>query len=145
MKTIAQLALMLFMFSNAYADQSYEARFKCSANPNITNSTYVNANSDGQALALANEYIRNNTGYQNKGCSVIEVRGSGGGSNSRSSSNAEARYEAEFKCQASPNITNTTYVSATSDTQAALAAKNSIDNNTGYRNKGCTVTNIRKQ
>jgi len=136
-------SLIMLMATNAFADQSYEARFKCAASPNLTNTAYVSANNDAQALALANEYIRNNTGYQNKGCSVIEVKGNGG-SSSRAS-NSEASYVAEFKCQGSPNLTNSTYVSATSETQAALAAKSYIDNNTGYRNKGCTVTNLRKQ
>ena len=129
---------------NAYAKDSYEARFKCSAGPQYTNSTYVHANSDAQALSMANEYINSNTGYKNRGCSVIDVKNQSS-SSSMSSQSKEARYVVWFKCSATPQYTNNTYVSGTSETQAALEAKKYFDNNTGYKNKGCSVTEIRKQ
>lgn len=136
------LFIGLVFVSSAFAADTYEAKFKCATTPQYTNSTYVHANSDGQALALANEYISSNTGYRNKGCSVIEVKSQ---SSSRQLAPVEARYEVLFKCAATPQYTNSTYISATTDTQAALEGKNYFENNTGYRNKGCSVIEVRKQ
>jgi len=138
------LMLVSFFAFNANASDTYEARFKCSATPQLTNSTYVHANSDAQALGMANEYINSNTGYKNKGCSVIDVKNQSSRS-SMSGQSKEARYEVKFRCSATPQLTNSTYVSATSETQAALEGKKYFDNNTGYQNKGCSVTEVRQQ
>jgi len=136
--------LVLLAISNAYASGTYEARFRCSAAPQYTNSTYVHANSDAQALGMANEYINNNTGYKNKGCSVIDVRNQSSNP-SMSSQPKEVGYEIKFRCSATPQYTNSTYVTATSETQAALEGKKYFDSNTGYQNKGCAVIEIRQQ
>ena len=69
----AGIVLLLAIVSTTAHAASYEVRIKCPQNPNITESRYINANSDLEALNEANRILESNTSYQGKGCRIISV------------------------------------------------------------------------
>lgn len=57
---------------------------------------------------------------------------------------AKPTYEVKFVCSQYPNNTNVKTFTADSETQAILQAQDYYNNSTGFKNKGCQVTAVRK-
>ena len=57
---------------------------------------------------------------------------------------AKPTYEVKFVCQQIPNNIHVQTFRADNETQAIMLTKDYYNNSTGYKNKGCQVTAVRK-
>lgn len=140
MKILRLLVIILLQIatihvSHANPSYSYNARIQC-GNSSTTNNEYFSAANDMEAKNEVMRIINNNTGYRGRGCKLIELT-----SNKPQPKQQQSRsYEVRIQCGSSSGSWE--YFSANSDLEAENEARRILNNNTGYRGKGCQITEM---
>ncbi len=133
---IALLQMATIHVSFANPSYSYNARIQC-GNSSTTNNEYFSAANDMEAKNEVMRIINNNTSYRGRGCKLIELT-----SNKPQPKQQQSRsYEVRIQCGSSSSG-SWEYFSANSDLEAENEARRILNNNTGYRGKGCQITEM---
>ena len=99
-----------------------------------TNNEYFSASNDMEAKNEVMKIMNNNTGYRGRGCKLIELT-----SNKPKPQQQQSKtYEVRIQCRNNSTI-DTQYFSASNDMEAENEARRIINNNTGYRGRGCEI------
>ena len=130
------ISICLSPVSYSQPRNTYNARIQC-ANSSITNNEYFSASNDMEAKNEVMRIINNNTGYRGRGCKLIELT-----SDKPQSRQQQSRsYEVRIQCGSSSSG-GWEYFSANSDLEAENEARRILNNNTGYRGRGCQITEL---
>jgi hypothetical protein len=130
---ITLIQLLVIQISYAENRYSYNATIQCSKST-TTNSEYFSASNDMEAKNEVMKIMNNNTGYRGRGCKLIELT-----SNKPKPQQQQSKtYEIRIQCRNSSTI-DTQYFSASNDMEAENEARRIINNNTGYRGRGCEM------
>jgi hypothetical protein len=133
---IAIIHAALMHMSYANPSYSYNARIQCT-NSSTTNNEYFSATNDMEAKNEVMRIINNNTGYKGRGCKLIELT-----SNKPEPKQQESKsYEVRIQCGSSSSG-GWEYFSAKNDLEAENEARRILNNNTGYRGRGCQITEM---
>lgn len=137
-KSITLLLVTFFLSTACQADSkySYNARIQCS-NSTSTNNEYFYASNDLEAKNEVMRLLNNNTGYKGRGCKLIELTSD----KPRPRQQQSKSYEVRIQCGSSSSG-SWEYFSANSDLEAENEARRILNNNTGYRGKGCQITEM---
>ena len=125
----------------AQSGNSYNARIQCSNN-NTINNEYFSAANDMDAKNEVRRLLNNNTGYKGRNCRLLELT-----SDARRSQDQQPiskSYEVRIQCGRT-SAGGTEYFSANSDLDAENEARRILNNNSGYRGRGCEITEIRSR
>ena len=134
-KLLLTTLIQLLVIQISYAENRYlyNARIQC-GNSSTTNSEYFSASNDMEAKNEVMKIMNNNTGYRARGCKLIELT-----SNKPKPQQQQSKtYEVRIQCRNSSTI-DTQYFSASNDMEAENEARRIINNNTGYRGRGCEI------
>jgi len=137
-KFIFLIALQSFLLQAIYAENrySYNARIQC-GNSSTTNNEYFYASNDMEAKNEVLRLMNNNTGYKGRGCKLIELTSDKPQSRQQQSKS----YEVRIQCGSSSSG-SWEYFSANNDLEAENEARRILNNNTGYRGRGCQITEM---
>ena len=131
---VIQFSVM--QFSYAQKRYSYNARIQC-GNSSTTNNEYFYASNDMEAKNEVMRLMNNNTGYKGRGCKLVELNSDKPQPRQQQSKS----YEVRIQCGNSSSG-STEYFSANSDLETENEARRILNNNTGYRGRGCQVTEM---
>lgn len=81
--------------------------------------------------------MNNNTGYKGRGCKLVELNSDKPQPRQQQSKS----YEVRIQCGNSSSG-STEYFSANSDLEAENEARRILNNNTGYKGRGCQITEM---
>lgn len=130
---ITLIQLLVIQISYAENRYSYNARIQC-GNSSTSNNEYFSASNDMEAKNEVMKIMNKNTGYRGRGCKLIELT-----SNKPKPQQQQSKtYEVRIQCRNSSTI-DTQYFSASNDMEAENEARRIINNNTGYRGRGCEI------
>lgn len=133
---IALIHAASMQMSYANPSYSYNARIQC-GNSSTTNNEYFSAANDMEAKNEVMRIINNNTGYRGRGCKLLELT-----SNKPQTKQQQSKsYEVRIQCGSSSSG-SWEYFSANSDLEAENEARRILNNNTGYRGRGCQITEM---
>lgn len=125
--------------THAFPTYSYHARIQCSSS-NTTNTEYFSAANDMEAKNEVVRIINSNTGYKGRGCKLIELT-----SNKPQAMQQQRKsYELRIQCGGSSSG-SMEYFSANNDLEAENEARRILNNNTGYKGRGCQITEMRSR
>jgi len=136
---VARLQSVAIQISHASPSYSYNARIQC-GNSSTTNTEYFSAANDMEAKNEVLRILNYNTGYKGRGCKLIELT-----SNKPQAMQQQRKsYEVRIQCGNSSSG-SMEYFSADSDLEAENEARRILNNNTGYKGKGCQITEMRSR
>jgi hypothetical protein len=140
-KLMLVLIVQFSVMQVSYAENrySYNARIQC-GNSSTTNNEYFYASNDMEAKNELMRLMNNNTAYKGRGCKLVELNSDKPQSRQQQSNS----YEVRIQCGNSSS-SSTEYFSAYSDLEAENEARRILNNNTGYRGRGCQITEMKSR